>query len=192
MKLLITILAALPLISYAKTESYSLDTSETKLNWVGRKITGEHTGTLAVKSGKLNVEKDALTGGSFEIDMTTLVNEDVKDKEQNAKLVGHLKSDDFFSVEKNPTAKFEITKVSAVKDGKVTITGDLTIKGKKESITFPAETKTEGKKITATATINVDRTKWNIKYRSGKFFPELGDKVIKDEFTVKVSLVAKK
>lgn len=191
-KLLALLILTATIPAFAKSEKFAVDNAESKVSWVGRKITGEHNGTLLVKDGHLNTEKNKVVGGAFQIDMTSLANADITDKEQNTKLVNHLKSEDFFSVEKNPAAKFEITKVDTDKTGKHTITGNLTIKGITQSISFPAEIKMDGKKLMASATMKVDRTKWDIKYRSGRFFPELGDKVIKDEFEVNVNLVAKK
>ncbi|MFM2285794.1 MAG: hypothetical protein RLZZ543_1291 [Bacteroidota bacterium] len=115
--------------------------------------------------------------------------------EFNAKLLGHLKSDDFFSVEKNPEAQFEIVKVEAASDAasgnNSTVTGNLTIKGIAKSITFPANITIEPAQLTAKAEFNIDRTEWDIKYGSGKFFQDLGDKMINDEFTVKFNLTAK-
>jgi polyisoprenoid-binding protein YceI len=183
----VALLALAPFAAHAKKDTLKVNTTESKVNWEGRKIAGKHNGHLKLKGGSLEMEKGALVGGEFEIDMNSVVVEDITDKESNGKLAGHLKSDDFFSVEKNPVAKFKITKV----EGK-TVTGDLTIKGITHSISFPVETKTEAKKVSAVAKMEIDRTKWDIKYRSGKFFPSLGDKVIKDEFAVDVHLIATK
>jgi polyisoprenoid-binding protein YceI len=190
-KLICFLMLIAPICTFAKTEKYLVDKTESKLTWTGKKITGEHHGTLQMKDGTFTVEKNKIVGGSFEVDMKTLVNLEVADPEQNAKLVNHLKSEDFFSVEKNPAAKFEITKIESAK-GKNTITGNLVIKGISQPISFPAELKVSGKSLTAAGTLIIDRTKWDIKYRSGRFFPELGDKVIRDEFFVDVKLVAKK
>lgn len=190
--LLVTLLALAPFAAHAKKEAFKVNTDESKVNWEGRKLTGKHNGHLKIKSGKLEMEKGAVAGGEFEIDMTSLVVEDLTDAESNGKLTGHLKSDDFFSVEKNPVAKFKITKVENAIGGGKNVTGDLTIKGITHPVTFPVETKTEGKKVTASGKMEIDRTKWDIKYRSGKFFPSIGDKVIKDEFGVSVNLTATK
>jgi polyisoprenoid-binding protein YceI len=124
------------------------------------------------------------------IDMTTLKNYD-QTGDMNARLVNHLKSDDFFSVEKFPTATLKITKVDT-QAGQTMITGDLTIKGITKPVTFPAEVKVDGKKLTAKGDMTVDRTMYDIKFRSLKFFSDIGDKVIKDDFTVSFDLVATK
>jgi polyisoprenoid-binding protein YceI len=127
--------------------------------------------------------------------MTTLANTDLTDASYNAKLVGHLKSDDFFGVEKNPTSTFKITKVEPIANAKAgeanyTITGDLTIKGKTHPATFPAVVTVNGNNATAKATATVDRAKYDIRYGSKSFFDNLGDKVINDEFTLAINIVA--
>ncbi len=197
-KLLLAIsIALLPLTApAAKTkqaaspaESFKVNTANSIAKWEGKKIGGAHQGELKIKSGALIVEKGALTGGNVEIDMTTLTNLDQKDPEMNAKLVNHLKSDDFFSVEKHPVSTFKITKVEQ-KDGKTMVTGDLTIKGIPHPETFPAEVAIEKHGVKAKGTMTVDRTQYDIRYRSLKFFANIGDKVIKDNFTVTFDLTA--
>ena len=134
-------LAAVALIGMSFTnpvegekERRSVSVAESNIVWNGYKVTGSHTGTIKLKSGALEFEGDKLTGGNFEIDMTSIVCTDLEG-EWNEKLVGHLKSDDFFSVEKNPTASFVITQVvSRGKPGEYKIVGDLTIKGNKQQI----------------------------------------------------------
>ena len=197
--LLVSLLALAPYVAFAATPSKAASAGstmvkldESKVKWIGRKLGGEHSGFLKLKSGQLVLDKNTLKGGEFEIDMTSLTNEDITDASSNGKLVGHLKSDDFFSVEKNPTAKFKITKVEKAVAGKQNITGDLTIKGITHPITFPAEVTMKDGKVTAVGKLEVDRTKYDIKYRSLKFFSDIGDKVIKDIFTVDVNLVAGK
>lgn len=176
----------------AKAETYKVSPADSKITWEGRKKIGDsHHGELSVKSGQLKVAGEKLVGGEFEIDMNSLKVTDVKDAGMNKKLTGHLRSDDFFSIDKHPTSKLVITKVEE-KDGKTMITGDLTIKGKKESITFPSTVSVTKEEVKAQSTLNVDRTKYDVRYNSGKFFPNLGDKVINDEFTVNVDLTAKK
>jgi polyisoprenoid-binding protein YceI len=127
----------------------------------------------------------------LEIDMTSLSNKDVSDAGMNAKLVGHLKSDDFFSVEKHPVSSLKITKVEK-KAGKTMITGDLTIKGITKPVTFPADVKVEKNSVKAKGEVKVDRTNYDIKFRSVKFFSDIGDKVINDEFKVGFDISASK
>lgn len=177
---------------------FKVDPSKSKLEWVGKKVAGQHGGTINLKSGQLIVEKNILTSGEFIIDMTSLVNLDLQDSVYNQKLIGHLKSDDFFSVDKFPAAELKISEVKPYqpKDkndkNNVMIKGNLTIKGITNPIEFPANFMVHGSMIMAGADITVDRTKWNVRYGSGKFFENLGDKVIYDDFTLKVSLHAVK
>jgi len=169
-----------------------VDTKKSTITWTGKKVTGEHTGNITIKEGSLEVDGNKLTGGNFVIDMNTITCTDLEDKEYNGKLVGHLNSDDFFGVEKHKEAKLLIKSVSQKDKNKVEITGDLTIKGKTLPITFPATVETDGKTFNATAKIEVDRTKYDIKYGSGSFFDNLGDKAIDNIFTLDVVLVAAK
>jgi len=187
MKILLTLLALLPGFAHAM----KVDTKASKVTWEGRKLGGSHHGTLAVKSGDLEVAKGALTGGTVVIDMTSLKDEDLTAPEMNGKLTTHLKSDDFFSIEKNPTSTLKITKVEP-KDGKTEITGDLTIKGITHPVTFLADVKADAKSVTAKGNFEVDRTLYDIKFRSLKFFANIGDKVIKDQFGIGFDLKAKK
>jgi polyisoprenoid-binding protein YceI len=175
-----------------KTEVLSVSPSASKITWEATKITkATHTGEVNVKSGKLMATGDKLMGGEFEIDMTSLRNTDLTDAGMKKKLEDHLRSEDFFSVDKFPTSKFVITKVEE-KDGKQQITGDLSIKGKSAVVSFPADVKVSPTTIEAKGRVTVDRTKYNVRYNSAKFFSNLGDKVINDEFIVDVDIKAQK
>jgi len=174
----------------------TVDVNSSKVEWLGKKVTGQHHGTIKLAKGEFTVDNGKVTGGKFEIDMNSIVNEDLTSAEDNAKLIGHLKSDDFFGAAKYPTAKFEISKVDALNDpnkpnANSTVTGNLTIKDITKSITFPAEIKIDGNVLNAKADFDIDRTDFNIKYGSGKFFENLGDKVINDNFNLKLTLMAK-
>lgn len=169
---------------------YSVDNSQSTLSWTAKKVTGSHSGNISVTSGKLEVDNNVLKGGNFQLDTRTITVTDIKDAGMNGKLLGHLKSDDFFSVEKHPTASFVITGTTAKGGGNYDVTGNLTIKGITKPISFPATVTVAGGKATAKATIKVDRTKFDIKYRSSNFFENLGDKAIYDDFELDVTLVA--
>lgn len=173
-----------------------VDTATSTINWLGKKVTGEHDGTIKIHKGEINVDKEQVVGGSFEIDMNTIVNRDLEDAEWNAKLIKHLKSEDFFSVEKFPFVKFDILKVAPLNDPakqnyNSTINGNLTIKGITKGISFPASIKIENGVLTSFADFDIDRTEWDIKYGSGKFFENLGDKMINDKFNIKFKIIAK-
>lgn len=171
--------------------TYSVDTKESNIEWLGEKVTGQHNGYVALKDGSFTFEDGQLTGGSFSVDMATITCEDLSG-EYKGKLEGHLKSDDFFGVEKYPTSTFAIKKAVPQGPGKYKIIGDITIKGKTEEIQFPAELKEEDGKVTGTANITIDRSKFDVKYGSGSFFDDLGDKTIYDNFNLKVNIVAAK
>ncbi|MBC9929044.1 YceI family protein [Chitinophaga qingshengii] len=176
--------------STKKATTFQVDKTQSKLNWVGKKVTGQHSGTIDVSDGKLDLENNVLKGGSFSLDTRSITVTDIKDASGNAKLLGHLKSEDFFGVEKFPAANFVITKVTPKSNGSYDVTGNLTIKGITNAITFPATVVISGAKLTAKADIKVDRTKYNIRYGSKSFFEGIGDKAIYDDFDLAVELVA--
>jgi len=166
-----------------------VDPAASKLVYLAKKVTGEHTGEVKLANGFLNFDKNALKGGEFEIDMTTISNTDIADKEYHTKFLGHITSDDFFSVEKFKTAKIVIKTVKKDKAADTyKVTADLTIKGKTAPVTFDAVATKEK----AFAKVVFDRTKYDIKYGSGKFFQGLGDKMIMDDVQLDVTLTAKK
>ncbi len=170
-------------------QSMQVDIKASTISWKGYKVTGSHYGKISLKSGKLDFNNGALTGGSFEIDMASMTCEDLSGGVAE-KLLGHLKSDDFFGVAKYPTAKFVITQVvSRGTPGAYKIAGDLTIKSTTKPIKFFADVKDEGGKMVATAKITVDRSDFDVRYGSGSFFDNLGDKTIYDEFDLDVKLV---
>lgn len=172
--------------------SFKVDTSKSSLKWFATKVTGKHDGTVKLASGSLVSNGKAVTGGSFDIDMTSLTCTDITDKESNGKLLGHLNSPDFFSVEKFKTSHFEITKVVPKAGNEFEVTGKMTIKGITNEISFPANITSSSSGVKALAKITLDRTKWDIKYGSGKFFEGLGDKVIHDDFVMELNLEASK
>lgn len=192
----LSLLAVVATLTFAftgsKSASFKVDTKKSTLGWLGKKVTGEHSGNISLASGSLEVAGKNLKGGSFEIDMNTITCTDLKDAEYNGKLVGHLKADDFFGVAKFPKASFVIGSVKNVKGDEHEVTGKLTIKGITQEIKFPATIKVSDKNVSAVAKITVNRTKYDIKYGSGSFFSDLGDKTINDDFTIDLNLVAVK
>lgn len=179
-----------PFSSNKPATVYQVDNQQSKLNWKAKKVTGEHSGTISVSEGTLELENNALKGGAFTLDTRTITVTDITNPDMNKKLVGHLKNDDFFAVDKHPSANFVITSAVPKGNGNYDVTGKLTIKSITNSITFPAHVTVANGKATAKATITVDRTKFDIKYRSGNFFENLGDKTIYDDFELDVTLVA--
>jgi len=179
---------------FAATPPFSgeIDTEKSTIVWVGKKVTGKHDGTIKIKEGSVQMADGKLTGGKFVIDMTTLMNTDMAGSDGQAKLEGHLKSEDFFNVAVHPTATLVITDVAARgTEGSYKITADLTIKGTTKPVKFNAQFASENGRTTATADIMVDRSEYDVRYGSGSFFENLGDKTIYDEFELHVSLVLK-
>ncbi len=169
-----------------------VDAKASTFNWLGKKFTGEHNGTIGVQSGSLVVNGGKLSGGEFTIDMKSIKCLDLTDAGYNAKLIGHISSPDFFDVAKYPTATLKITKATAKTAINYDITGNLTINGVTQPITFPAVVTVAKDATTATAKFEVDRTKFGSKYGSKSFFESIGDKVIYDNFQVDVKIVAAK
>lgn len=166
-------------------QKFTVNTQKSIIEWTGKKIAGQHSGTIALQSGSFELKGNKLVSGSFVIDMTSITNTDISDESMNKKLVGHLKSDDFFGVEKYPTATFVVTKVSKLNNGKTLISGDITIKAKTEKISFEAENK--GKEYIAK--LEVDRSKFDVRYGSNSFFDNLGNKAIDNIFTLNIKLL---
>ncbi len=195
----IAVLAVLTLplgLLYAQqnTLAYKVDPGPSTIKWVGKKVTGEHHGSISIKKGVVRAANGEIVGGIFVIDTTRIVVEDMEENSKE-KLTGHLKSDDFFGVEKHPTATFEITGVGKATDNRSSathlVTGNLTIKGKTNPLTFPAKILVTPKRVTAEAKgVEVDRPLYDIRYGSGKFFENLGDKAIHDNFWLDIWLVA--
>jgi len=188
-KIILSLVLAIAFVSTAVASPIDGDKKEVKtetstVTWKAYKVTGSHTGTIAIKSGSLDFDGDKLTGGEFTVDMTTINNTDLKVGQGKEKLVGHLNSDDFFATASNPTSTLVFTNVKASGKNSYEVTGDLTIKGITKPVTF--DVSIYGSK--ATATLKVDRAVYNVKYGSGSFFDNLGDKTIYDEFDLVVDL----
>ena len=180
-----TFFAAADLIAPA-----TVNKTESQVRWEASKVTGTHWGYVPLKNATLDYSGGKIKGGSFDMDMVNLTVEDLTDAKSKGNLTGHLKSDDFFSVEKFNTSSFKITEAKSSNGTDYTITGNLTIKGITQKISFPAKVSVAGKKVTATGQIKFDRTKFEIKYRSGSYFEDLADKMIYDEVKLDVKLVA--
>ncbi|WP_298365376.1 YceI family protein [uncultured Lutibacter sp.] len=184
-KLVIVTIIALVTFSFTsiKKEQKDIKIENSKLVWKGYKVAGSHTGTIALQAGSLHFNQDKLVGGEFTINMASITCTDLEG-EYKGKLEGHLKSDDFFGVEENPTAKLVFKKVKLIGENSYNITGDLTIKGITNEITF--EFLVNGNK--ANASLKIDRSKFNVKYGSTSFFDNLKDKAISDEFDIMADL----
>ena len=182
-------------INNVKGVKYHIDKSISEIEWSGAKANKQHKGTIELKDGYLLVDTlNNIVGGNFVIDMRSIDDADLVDKNANKKLVSQLQSSDFFCVDSFPTAKFEITKV--VKDKKnylYDIFGNLTLKNVTKSISFKASIKFDNFAITAESrNFIINRTEWNIRYGSKRFFDNLQDDFINDEIGLKVKLLVKK
>ncbi|MFZ6050985.1 YceI family protein [Halocola ammonii] len=176
-------------------QSFTVDTKSSKIEWRGEKVTGYHTGTVNLSEGNMEVEDGRITSGNFTIDMTSIENTDIEDEGTKAKLIGHLKSDDFFSVSSHKTANFNLTSFRPMKEDEngnnYMVKGELTIKGITNEISFPANVKIDGDRMVAKADVTFDRTKWKVRYGSGSFFDSLGDNMIYDDVEIKLNIVGK-
>ena len=169
----------------ADAKPLKLDLAKSTIKWIGTKVTGKHNGTIKLKSGEVLVSGQKVVGGKFVVDMTTLEDLDLEGNDKfKEKLETHLKSDDFFSVEKFPETKFEITSVKEEGNNKVNITGNLTIKDVTKSISFPASIEVDANKnpVAAKANFNIDRFQWGVVYK-GK-----ADDLIKSEINFDLDL----
>jgi len=167
----------------ATAQDKKINTSKSNISWVGKKVTGEHSGTINFKDGVLSFKNGKLTGGNFTVDMTSITVTDLTGDGKTG-LEGHLKNEDFFGTEKHPTSKLVFKSVKEKSAGVYTVTADLTIKNITKPVTFDL---TVGKN-SATTAFKVDRTKYGIEYKSGSIFSDLGDKAIYDEFDLTVKL----
>ena len=167
----------------ATAQTKNINTTTSTIEWVGKKVTGQHNGTVNFKDGALVFKGKKLKGGIFTVDMTSLTATDLSGEYQG-KLNGHLKADDFFGTDKFPTAKLVFKKIGTISTNVYRVTADLTIKGITKPVTFDITVNGN----TATTAFNVDRTKYGIKYNSKSFFESIGDKAIYDEFELKVAL----
>lgn len=181
MKLKLKQLTMVAILSISTVFAADVDLKKSTLKWEGTKVTGKHFGKISLKSASVDMKGDKLTGGEFVVDMNSFTTEDLEG-EWATKLIGHLKSKDFFVVEKYPTAKLVIKSVV----GKVA-TADLTIKDKTNEVKF--DIKKIGK--TYTGVLKFDRTKFGMVYGSGDFFKGLGDKMIHNDVTVDFKFVVK-
>jgi len=186
-------ISALIFSTVAGAQSFQIDPAHSTLQWTGSKVIGDsHTGTLGIKSGEIVYGKEGPTSAVVIVDMNSITNSDVKAAEWNKKLVDHLKSDDFFSIAKHPEAKLTIKKFTKTGQEDFKLEGDLSIKGIVKPVSLNAKVQQDKQAITKIiADLEFDRTDFDVRYASGKFFQNLGDKMISDKIQVKVELKGK-
>ncbi len=191
MKNLIATLLALSSMS-AFSQTYKVDPTSSKIVYVGKKVTGEHTGTITLKSGSISVKGDEITNGEFVADMNSLSSTDITDPEYNKKYVGHMTSPDFFDTAKYPESKLVINSSKKTAKG-LEVKGNLTLLGQTKPVSFiVTDIKKTDTEFSGKSNLALNRTNWGLKYGSTSFFKGLGDKAINDEFTLAVEISAKK
>lgn len=175
---------------------YVVDPAASVINWEGAKIAYSHTGTMPISEGKMMVADDKIVGGMFTINVAGMENTDIEDPEKSAKLIGHLKSADFFDTEQYPVATFNITSVSPAPEGSDfthNVSGNLTIKNTSRNIKIPATVEMDGDMVKATTPpFVIDRYQWGVEYGSGNLADIAKDDIINDEVGLTLTLVAKK
>lgn len=164
-------------------------TKESVITWEGSSVHGKHDGYANISKGELMIENGQLTGGTVEIDMNTI--ED-KNYGRNNKLIKHLKDPDFFDVKRFPFSTIVITKVESIDGEHKKVTGNLTIKGITHPVTFSAIMEIKGGIVKANGKLVIDRTLWDVRYKSGKFFDNLKDQAISDSIEFQIKILAKK
>lgn len=189
------ILSVLTLFAMATTphiDNVRVNTKNSTIKWIGSKIASSHEGNVKIAKGVLAIEHGSLVGGEFSIDMNSIICTDLKADQGGDKIVKHLKNEDFFNVEEFPLAIVRIVSVKRAEGTVHEILADLTIKGITNPIKFQANIDINGKNFQATANMKIDRTKWDIKYGSGSFFDNLGDKAILDNIEFDILLLSVK
>ena len=178
--------------SNAHTEEFKVDPTKSKVEWVAEKVTGGHNGYVSVKSGSVLMDHGKIAKASFSIDMTSITNVDIESEKYREKLIDHLKSEDFFEVDKHPEVTFKMIRSNTLGKNKYNVLAELTIKGNKNVISFPLELTQSGSELNCKGTFKFDRTKYDIIYGSGTFFDNLGDKAIDNEVVVNFDLFLSK
>ena len=188
---ILSVLTLFTMATKPHVDNVRVNTEKSTVKWKGSKISSSHEGTVNIIKGALNIDHGTLVSGQFSIDMQSLATTDMSE-EYNKKLDGHLKNEDFFNVSQFPTASITITNALRGSGNSYKIIANLTIKGITHPISFAADVDVNGKNFLATAKIKIDRTKWDIKYNSGNYFKDLGDKLILDEIEFDIFLLSVK
>jgi polyisoprenoid-binding protein YceI len=181
----LALIVALGTFSATAQTTKKVDATKSQIKWVGKKVTGQHEGTINLQDGALIFDGKKLVGGNFTINMSTISTTDLKSGDGKEDLDGHLKADDFFGTEKFPTSTLVFKTIAKKGKNVYSVTADLTIKEKTNPIKF--DITVAGNK--ATTALKVDRTKYDIKFKSKNFFENLGNRAIEDEFELNVALL---
>lgn len=179
-----------------KGEELLVDTQASSIHWKGSKVGGSHHGTIALKGGELVINGEEVASGSFVIDMNTIVDEDLTQKDLNEMLVNHLKSKEFFDVVEYPESIFTITKVvpaaNPTDSVNYMVSGNLKMKDVEKNITFGAKITKENNVYRAvTIPFSIDRTQWNVTYGSKTLIADLKDNIVNDNIELQINIIAK-
>jgi polyisoprenoid-binding protein YceI len=176
--------------------THQIDVEKSKIEWTGRNLTGAHSGTIKLCEGHIEIVDGHPASASFTLDMHTIANTDIEDGDMRQMLIKHLKSDDFFDVQRFPDAEFQLTRITPLPDAKpgnpnYEVTGELVMKGIRREIVFRAIlAQTPDNVLAADAHLDIDRTHWNVLYGSGKFYEKLGKHLVNDEISLGLKLVS--
>ena len=183
-----TFILSILALNLSPLETVPVNTQKSTIEWEGGSATTTHNGLISLKSGNLEISDGKLTGGTFEVDMTSITNLDVSEA-YRGKLENHLKSEDFFDADAFPTAQLIIVKATEEKENLYRIIADFTVRDITKSIEFDATLTPSGNSYKASANFTFDRSEYEVKHRSGSFFMGLGDKLIDDEIKVAISVI---
>lgn len=173
-----------------ETTNFKIVSSSSQIDWTGRKVTGTHNGTIGIEEGHLIVNGGKIKGGKIVINTASIKILDVTDSATNAQFAGHLASDDFFSTEKFPFANFDIINAKEQSANSYFLEGNLTIKDITHLVGFEAQVENDRNNVRLTGKLVIDRTKYDIKFRSGNFFVDLGDTLIYNDFDLDFNITA--
>jgi rhodanese-related sulfurtransferase len=186
--------AAAPVVPKSRDGLHQLNLETSRVEWTGRNLMSAHYGTLKLRAGHIEVRDGRSIRGAFTIDMDSMQNLDIPDPKMQAVLIAHLKSDDFFDVQRFPVAEFQLAKIAALPDARpgnpnCEVTGTLTLKGVSGDVVFPAiiAPAADGL-LAADAHFDIDRTQWDVLYGSGKFYEKLGKHLVNDEISLALKL----
>ncbi|WP_291721404.1 YceI family protein [Bernardetia sp.] len=178
--------------SFSTLSNYNISPNDSSITWEGSKLGGSHTGLIMVKEGIILTENQKVTGGKIHIDMNSIFCTDIEERETAQKLEAHLKSADFFDVEKFPLARLEILNVEAKGEENYEVKANLTIKNVTKQISFPAKIKMQNNQVIADLELTIDRTEYDVTYMAESVTGQIKDKFIYNNFDLTIHLVALK
>lgn len=173
-----------------ETTNFKVVGADSRVDWIGRKVTGDHNGTIGIQDGIIILNDGKIKEGYLSINISTIKVLDIADPVTNAQFAEHLASDDFFSIQKFPSASFSIINVKEFVDSTYYLQGILTIKDISNIVGFEVKIEYDKNTIILWGKLSIDRTKYDIKFRSGNFFKNLGDALIYNDFELDFNITA--